>query len=305
MKNLSQILHTSMINFFLLNLTFEEKIIFLKNTDFFNSILKVLDYINKNSGNCTYVDLINIGIDELKIIAAVRNLKDYHDVIEKNNKYTYAMSELGDSLVCELLYQTIEKIKTSQFIKMVIADKRNHEYFNENNVQSILPCLSNKQLLNSEIINNRDNPIIGLIGLNGSGKSFWMNNIFKIHSCVKNAMGNKDESAEQLSFSSISELESYLETSKDLSFLAISGFGDSWDHNNIDKAYNILKQSKLKVVLEIHNTAALCQDYLPHSAYYLSTNCNDVPLPLHQCTERELRFGHNLRKLFESDSFFK
>ncbi len=301
-----KILHTSMINFFLLNLTFEEKILFLANTDFFNNVLKILNFININSGECYYDDMNNLGIDKIEVIAIIRILKDhnYIDVKEKYGHFVYTVSNLGINLIHELLYFTFESTEIAKFIKIIISDKINHNYFNKNSTQkSIFTDTQNQQLLNSELMRNSNN-IIGLIGLNGSGKSYWMDKVFKLYSYVKNAMGNKDMSVAQLSFSTIFELEQYLENSKDLIFLAITGFGDSWDHKNIDKAFKILQNSNLKVVLEIHNTAAICQDYLHHSAYFLSKNKKEVPTVLQQNTDRELRVGHNLRKMFEADCFF-
>lgn len=87
-----------------------------------------------------------------------------------------------------------------------------------------------------------------------------------------------------------------------ISFLFIDEF-DAFYHTEL--AEIMIKQLSQKkgfqTLLTTHNTALMSNHFLRPDCYFILSN--NRLLPLHQCTEKELREGHNLEKMYRNGEF--
>lgn len=88
----------------------------------------------------------------------------------------------------------------------------------------------------------------------------------------------------------------------DISFLFIDEF-DAFYHTEISETIlKKLTESKLnQAMVTTHNTALMSNNILRPDCYFILTKNKLTPLP--ECTERELREGHNLEKMFRNGEF--
>lgn len=135
--------------------------------------------------------------------------------------------------------------------------------------------------------------LIALVGLHNSGKSYWLRQKYLNHG----------DGAVLTTVQDIPTLQSWL-SNPSLTLLCISNFADSWDHNQIHDAFALINAANIKVCIEIHNTLCMNQDYLLHNHFYLCHSKDVPPLPLQDCVDRELRFGHNLQRMFNAEAFW-
>ena len=87
-----------------------------------------------------------------------------------------------------------------------------------------------------------------------------------------------------------------------VSFVFIDEF-DAFYHSDVSKnIVQLLRDSdKLQAVLTTHNTDIMTNDLLRPDCYYLLNN--DIVKSLPNSTEKELRFAHNLQKLYKGGAF--
>jgi AAA15 family ATPase/GTPase len=85
------------------------------------------------------------------------------------------------------------------------------------------------------------------------------------------------------------------------SFLFIDEF-DAFYHQELSKfVVNMLKQDTCQVVLTTHNTGIMTNDLLRPDCYYLMYT--DRIKPIASLTDKELRFGNNIEKMYRAGAF--
>lgn len=93
-----------------------------------------------------------------------------------------------------------------------------------------------------------------------------------------------------------------LKTNDGVSFLFIDEF-DAFYHHYLSRT--IIKRLKevinTQIILTTHNTSIISNELLRPDCYFLMKE--ESIKPLTQCTERELREGHNIEKMFKAGSF--
>ena len=87
-----------------------------------------------------------------------------------------------------------------------------------------------------------------------------------------------------------------------ISFLFIDEF-DAFYHHSLSRIIiNKLKEvSNTQIILTTHNTAIISNDLLRPDCYFLMDEKKIRPLT--KCTDRELREGHNIEKMYRANSF--
>lgn len=87
-----------------------------------------------------------------------------------------------------------------------------------------------------------------------------------------------------------------------VSFIFIDEF-DAFYHSNISKSIvELLRDSdKLQTVMTTHNTDIMTNDLLRPDCYYVLNNCSIKSIA--NSTEKELRFEHNLQRLYKGGAF--
>ena len=93
-----------------------------------------------------------------------------------------------------------------------------------------------------------------------------------------------------------------LRDDKDVSFLFIDEF-DAFYHQDVSETIvEMLKEIKdTQVILTTHNTSNISNDLLRPDCYFVMNEKEIKPLP--KCTDRELREGHNIEKMYRANSF--
>jgi len=93
-----------------------------------------------------------------------------------------------------------------------------------------------------------------------------------------------------------------LKDEKYCSFLFIDEF-DAFYHHTLSRAIIIkLKEIyNIQVILSTHNTSIISNDILRPDCYFLMDEQRIRPLT--KCTDRELREGHNIEKMYRANSF--
>ncbi len=90
---------------------------------------------------------------------------------------------------------------------------------------------------------------------------------------------------------------------KSPSFICIDEF-DAFYHFELSKfVVEKLKESNVQVLFTTHNTSLLTNDLLRPDCYYICSK--DEIVNAHNATEKELREGHNLEKLYRGGTFGK
>jgi len=93
-----------------------------------------------------------------------------------------------------------------------------------------------------------------------------------------------------------------LKENNKISFLFIDEFDAFYHHSLSRTIINKLKEvSKTQVILTTHNTSIISNDLLRPDCYFLM-NQKEIK-PLTKCTDRELREGHNIEKMYRANSF--
>ena len=101
---------------------------------------------------------------------------------------------------------------------------------------------------------------------------------------------------------SLTLLYYWLTNIKDASLVFIDEF-DAFYHYKL--SFEICKKlfalKNCQVFLTSHNTYLMTNDLLRPDCNFIIGN--NLIKPLHQCTEKELRFGHNIEKIYRSGAF--
>jgi AAA15 family ATPase/GTPase len=92
-----------------------------------------------------------------------------------------------------------------------------------------------------------------------------------------------------------------LKLQKSIEFLLIDEFDAFYHHELSEFIVEELKKTDAQVILTTHNTSIMSNDLLRPDCYFLMTK--EKIKPLNQCTDRELRFGHNLEKMYRAEAF--
>lgn len=86
------------------------------------------------------------------------------------------------------------------------------------------------------------------------------------------------------------------------SFVFIDEFDAFYHFELAEKVVEKLKKLKIQVILTTHNTFLMTNELLRPDCYFIIFE-NRVFKPLYDLTERELRYGHNLEKIFRGKGF--
>lgn len=96
-------------------------------------------------------------------------------------------------------------------------------------------------------------------------------------------------------------LQRLKEENNKVSFVFIDEFDAFYHHELSELIVKELKKTDVQVILTTHNTSIMTNDLLRPDCYFLMNK--EVIKPLNQCTEKELRFAHNLEKIYRADGF--
>ena len=87
-----------------------------------------------------------------------------------------------------------------------------------------------------------------------------------------------------------------------VSFVFIDEF-DAFYHHELSKLIvKKLMQTGIQFVVTTHNTSLMSNDLMRPDCYYLMGN-NKIK-PLSCCTEKELRYVHNIEKIYKGGGFY-
>lgn len=89
---------------------------------------------------------------------------------------------------------------------------------------------------------------------------------------------------------------------KEVSFVFIDEFDAFYHHKLSRLVVKKLKETGIQFVLTTHNTSIMSNDLMRPDCYYLMNN--KKILPLHKCTEKELREVHNIEKIYNAGGFY-
>lgn len=89
---------------------------------------------------------------------------------------------------------------------------------------------------------------------------------------------------------------------KNASFVFIDEFDAFYHFALAKKVCEALFQQDCQVFLSSHNTYLMTNDLLRPDCKFLFTDDHTVK-PLNECTEKELRFGHNIEKMYRGGAF--
>lgn len=89
---------------------------------------------------------------------------------------------------------------------------------------------------------------------------------------------------------------------KEVSFVFIDEFDAFYHHKLSRLVVKKLKEIGIQFVLTTHNTSIMSNDLMRPDCYYLMNN--KKILPLHKCTEKELREVHNIEKIYNAGGFY-
>ncbi len=92
-----------------------------------------------------------------------------------------------------------------------------------------------------------------------------------------------------------------LKENKQVSFVFIDEFDAFYHHELSETVVKQLNKIDAQVILTTHNTSIMSNDLLRPDCYFLMTK--EKIKPLSQCTEKELRFAHNLEKIYRAEGF--
>jgi len=87
-----------------------------------------------------------------------------------------------------------------------------------------------------------------------------------------------------------------------ISFVFIDEFDAFYHHELSEFVVKELKKLDVQVILTTHNTSIMTNDLLRPDCYFLMTK--DAMKPLSKCTDKELRFAHNLEKIYRAEGFY-
>jgi AAA15 family ATPase/GTPase len=92
-----------------------------------------------------------------------------------------------------------------------------------------------------------------------------------------------------------------LKEKEQISFVFIDEFDAFYHHDLSELVVKELKKIDAQVILTTHNTSIMTNDLLRPDCYFLMNK--EVIKPLNKCTEKELRFAHNIEKIYRADGF--
>ncbi len=87
----------------------------------------------------------------------------------------------------------------------------------------------------------------------------------------------------------------------EVSLVFIDEFDAFYHHELSEFVVKELKKLDVQVILTTHNTSIMTNDLLRPDCYFLMTK--DTIKPLSKCTDKELRFAHNLEKMYRAEAF--
>ena len=86
------------------------------------------------------------------------------------------------------------------------------------------------------------------------------------------------------------------------SFVFIDEFDAFYHFELSEKIVEKLKELEVQVILTTHNTFLMTNELLRPDCYFIIFD-NKIFKPLFELTEKELRYGHNLEKIFRAEGF--
>jgi AAA15 family ATPase/GTPase len=86
------------------------------------------------------------------------------------------------------------------------------------------------------------------------------------------------------------------------SFVFIDEFDAFYHHSLAELVVKELKKNDCQVILTTHDTSIMTNDLLRPDCYFLMDNNNKIK-PLSNLTDKELRFGNNIEKMYRSGFF--
>lgn len=87
-----------------------------------------------------------------------------------------------------------------------------------------------------------------------------------------------------------------------VSFLFMDEFDAFYHFELSEKIVNKIKELKVQAILTTHNTSLLNNELLRPDCYFIIFD-NEIIKPVFELTDKELRYGHNLEKIYRAKGF--
>jgi AAA15 family ATPase/GTPase len=217
---------------------------------------------------------------------------------------------LGDSKISALKYiknnAVLEKNKTNDVLKEFFNFIDNMLFFRTLNSNDYIGCESGKHQIVQDILKNGHLTEFEDF-LNKAGIACQLSTSeWNGHEEIVFLFGNKKIQFWDIASTGTGSLTGFyfwLQRLKErkVSFVFIDEFDAFYHHELSEFVVKELKKTNTQVILTTHNTSIMTNDLLRPDCYFLMNK--EVIKPLSKCTDRELRFGHNLEKMYRAEAF--
>lgn len=296
-KNNGSILYNNYLNA-------EKDIAYFEYTFEFNDIDVIYKYSKKslenilkeelliNGKRVIFYDFSKKGLIETSLLGTETLDKDFSNMNISVLKYIYRNSKLENNIENTAFQKMMEFVNNMLFFRCL--NENAYIGLKTGSTDVLEYIVEQGHLKEFEEFLNEDGVECELIEKNYNGKKTIA---FKI--------GERDIDFSQAASTGTNSLALFFYWYKNLdstSLLFIDEFDAFYHFELSEKIVEKLKELKIQVILTTHNTFLMSNELLRPDCYFIVFK-NKIFKPLFDLTEKELRYGHNLEKIFRSEGF--
>ena len=239
-----------------------------------------------------YYNFINRGFIETSL-AGTENLdKNFNDMNISVLKYIYKNSKLENNDINTAFELMMSFVNNMLFFRCL--NSNTYIGFRTGSKDVLEDIVENNYLAEFESFLNEEGVVCSLTERSYNGKKTIA---FKI--------GDNEIDFAEIASTGTNSLALFFYWYKNLanaSFLFIDEFDAFYHFDLSEKIVNKLKELNVQTILTTHNTYLLNNELLRPDCYFIIFDNSRIK-PLFELTDRELRYGHNLEKIFRAEGF--
>lgn len=246
-----------------------------------------------NNETVVYYNFEKKGVIETSLKGTETLNKDFSDMNISVLKYIYRNSKLKETDIKNIVFKKMmEFVNNMLFFRCLNSNA--YIGFKTGSKNVLEDIVEQGYLKEFEDFLNEEGVKCKLVEKNYNGKKTIA---FKI--------GNNDIDFSQAASTGTNSLALFFywyKSLKEVSFLFIDEF-DAFYHFELSaKIVEKLKTLNIQVILTTHNTFLMSNELLRPDCYFIIFE-NKIFKPLFELTQKELRYGHNLEKIFRAEGF--
>lgn len=245
-----------------------------------------------NGQRVVYYNFINRGFIKTSLTGTENLDKNFNDMNISVLKYIYKNSKLENNDINTAFELMMSFVNNMLFFRCL--NSNTYIGFRTGSKDVLEDIVENNYLAEFESFLNEEGVVCSLTERSYNGKKTIA---FKI--------GDNEIDFAEIASTGTNSLALFFYWYKNLanaSFLFIDEFDAFYHFDLSEKIVNKLKELNVQTILTTHNTYLLNNELLRPDCYFIIFDNSRIK-PLFELTDRELRYGHNLEKIFRAEGF--